>query len=122
MTEEVKVLSREDLDKITPQERVYEIVEVPGYGNVRIRSLTAGEGLGVLDALQQEGTKGMFLVFAMTAVDAAGALLYEGPAEEQIGLLKMKPLAMLSLVQDRVLKMNKLGQYAQSSIDEAKNA
>ena len=120
---EYKVLGKSEL--LAVEDRRYEEILVPEWkGYIRIQSLSASEGLDLMAALRDdEANQGMILCLIKSAVDEEGALLFE---EEHVDValhqLKDKALSGFSIVQNNVLRLNRLGSYEDDEIiDEAKN-
>lgn len=119
---EYKVLGKSEL--LAVEDRRYEEILVPEWkGKIRIQSLSASEGLDLMAALQNdEANQGMILCLIKSAVDVDGALLFEEDnVEVALHQLKEKALSGFSIVQNNVLRLNRLGNYSDDEVvDEAK--
>ena len=76
-------------------------------GIIRLRELTAEASLTLTKRMEAgEGDDGMFIIIAMSAIDAEGNLLF---TEEDIKALKKKNLHVLNRLQRICLRMNNPG-------------
>ncbi len=116
----VVLLGREDL--LTPEERQYREIYIPEWkGKIRIRAMSAKEGLAFTKEVNKPGAEGMFLAFVASVCDDEGNLLFLSPDDAIVEQLKVRSLSGFILIQDEVLKLNRLGDYALEALLKAKN-
>ena len=115
------LLGREEL--LVPEDRIIRDVYIPEWkGKVKIRNMSAREGLAFTKAVQEPGTEGMFLAFVHSICDEEGKLLFNSPDDTVIEQLKARSLSGFVIVQQEVLELNRLGDYALEALQAAKNA
>ena len=103
-------LSREALERIDDAD--YDQWEVPAWGTVRIRSLSANERLQLAELGSSDGLTAMELfdfyarLIALSLVDAENRLLFDADSEPDRAIIKRKNWSRLEEVGRRILRFN----------------
>lgn len=116
MTE--NLLSAQELLEI--DDRRFETVWVePWKKNVRIRSMTAEEGLKFGQLGDQ--TESLIYGFCASACNDAGDLLFPAYSDELKKQLLKKGMGAFFIVQEAIFELNYMGEYAKKAVESTKN-
>jgi hypothetical protein len=102
----------------------FDEFEVPKWGTVRIRALTAGERLELVKQfgggnLTNEDAFAFFTrLIAMSLVDAAGSQLFDAANADDVAALQTRNWSRLQFVADRIMAFNGMGGEAAKELEK----